>query len=162
MQLKTLLYLVSIIKIMHIKQTYLQELSHAIRKLEWIWYIFQYSNFGVTYIFKVPIVYYYLVISISNWWKIRHFSSKPLSWWYIHAHPESCKIIHQVSVQTLVCVCISITSCKNKNVHFRGAIWILKCIVLFLPYDRCHNGFPLDLARPKNKNNVESPPIFFI
>ena len=29
-----------------------------------------------------------------------------------------CKIIHQVSVQTLVYVCISITSCKNKIVHF--------------------------------------------
>ena len=74
------------------------------------------------YIFsKVPIVYYYLVISISNWWKIRHLSSKSLSWWYIHAHPVSCKIIHQVSVQTLVCICISITSCKNKIVHFRGS-----------------------------------------
>ena len=31
--------------------------------------------------------------------------------------PESCKIIYQVSIQTLVCVCISITSCKNKIVH---------------------------------------------
>ena len=71
--------------------------------------------------FKVPIVYYYLVISISNWWKIRHFLSKSLSWWYIHAHPESYKIIHQISVQTLVCVCISITSCKNKIVHFKGS-----------------------------------------
>ena len=70
MQLKTLLYLVSIIKIMYIEQTYLCVLSHELRKLEWIWYIFQYSNFGITYIFKVPIVYYYLVISISNWWKI--------------------------------------------------------------------------------------------
>ena len=32
-----------------------------------------------------------------------------------------CKIIHQVSVQTLVYVCISITSCKNKIVHFSGS-----------------------------------------
>ena len=95
-------------------------LSHELRKLELIWYDIS-SNiqiFGL-YICKVPIVYYYLVISISNWWKIIHLSSKSLSWWYIHAHPESCKIIHQVSVQTLVYVCISITSCKNKIVHFR-------------------------------------------
>ena len=121
---------------MHIEQTYLHVLSHAIRKLEWRWYIFQYSNFGVIYFFKVPIVYYYLVISIPNWWKIRHFSSKSLSWWYIHAHPESCKIIHQVSVQILVYVCISITSCKNKIVHFRGSDMDIKCTILFFPYDR--------------------------
>ena len=87
------------------------------------------------------IVYYYLVISISNWWKIRHYSSKSLSWWYIHTHPESCKIIHQVSVQTLVCVCISITSCKNKIIHFRGSDMDIKvhgtlfslCSVFFVP-----------------------------
>ena len=42
------------------------------------------------YIFKVQIVYYYLVLSISNWWNIKHYSSKSLSW-YIHAHPVSCK-----------------------------------------------------------------------
>ena len=34
---------------------------------------------GYLYISKVPIVNYYLVISISNWWKIRHYSSKFLS-----------------------------------------------------------------------------------
>ena len=34
---------------------------------------------GYLYISKVPIVNYYLVISISYWWKIRHFSSKFLS-----------------------------------------------------------------------------------
>ena len=78
-------------------------------------------NFLGLYIFKVPIVYYYLVISILNWWKIRHLSSKSLSWWYIHAYPVSYKIIYQVSVQTLICVCISITNCKNKIVYFRGS-----------------------------------------
>ena len=35
--------------------------------------------------------------------------------------PESCKIIQQVSVQTLVCVWINITSCKIKVVHFKGS-----------------------------------------
>ena len=83
--------------------------------------------------FRVPIVYYYLVISISNWWKIRHYSSKSLSWWYIHAHPECCKIIHQVSVQILVCVCISITSCKNKIVHFRGSDMDIKVHCTLFP-----------------------------
>ena len=82
------------------------------------------------------IVYYYLVISISNWWKIRHFSSKSLSWWYIYAYPESCKIIYQVSVQTLVCICISITSCKNNIVHFRRSDMDIKWTVLFFPYVR--------------------------
>ena len=49
MQLKTLLYLPSIIMIMHIEQTYLHVLSHELRKLKWIWYIFQYSISGVIY-----------------------------------------------------------------------------------------------------------------
>ena len=57
MQLKTLLYLASIIKIMYIEQTYLRALSHELRKLEWIWYIFKYYIFGIVYL-KVPIVYY--------------------------------------------------------------------------------------------------------
>ena len=43
MQLKTLLYLTSIIKKMHIEQIYLGMLSHKLRKLEWIWYIFQFN-----------------------------------------------------------------------------------------------------------------------
>ena len=81
------------------------------------------------------------MISISNWWKIRQLSSKSLSWWYIHAHPESCKIIHQVNVQTLVYVCISITSCKNKIIHFRGSDIDIKvhctlfplCSIFFVP-----------------------------
>ena len=103
--------------------------------MDMIWYdISSNIQFLGLYIFKVLIVYYYLVILISNWWKIRHFSSKFLSWWYIHAHPESCKIIHQVSVQTLVCVCISITNCKNKIVHFRGSDMDIKCTVLFFPF----------------------------
>ena len=49
MQLKILLCLANIIKIMHIEQTYLRALSHELRKLEWIWYIFQDSIFGVIY-----------------------------------------------------------------------------------------------------------------
>ena len=126
---------------MHIEQTNLYVLSHSIRKLEWIWYIFQYSIFEVIY-FKVLIVYYYLVISISNWWKIRHFSSKSLSLWYIRTQPESCKIIHQISVQTFVYVYISVTSCKIKIVHFRGAIWIFSALYSFsLLFDFCPTEF---------------------
>ena len=33
--------------------------------------------------------------------------------------PQILQIIHQVSIQTLVCVCISMTNCKIKIVHFR-------------------------------------------
>ena len=45
--IKCLFFLASIIKIIHIEQTYLHMLSHELRKLEWIWYIFQYSIFGL-------------------------------------------------------------------------------------------------------------------
>ena len=53
-----------------------------------------------------------IYLPIFNFWVI-------YSWWYIRAYPESCKIIHQVSVQTLVCLCLNITSCKIKIVHFK-------------------------------------------
>ena len=50
MQLKALLYLANIIKIMHIwADLFTRVLSLELRKLEWIWYIFQYSIFGVIY-----------------------------------------------------------------------------------------------------------------
>ena len=143
MQLKTLLYLISIIKIMHIEQTYLHALSHGLRKLEMIWYdISSNIQFLGLYIFKVPIVYYYLVILISNWWKIIHFSSKSLNWWYKHTHTVSCKIIRQVSGKTLVCVYISITNCKIKIFYFRGAIWTFSALYsFFLMFGFCPTGF---------------------
>ena len=100
-------------------------------------------NFLGYIFFKIPIVYYYLIISISNWWKIRHFSSKSLSWWYIHAYSESCKIIHQVSVQTLVFVYVSVLQNAILRLFISGvSIWTFSALhSFFLLIDFCPTGF---------------------
>ena len=68
-QLKALLYLISIIKKMHIEQTYLRALSLELRKLEWIWYIFC----------GRPILSE-LLCSFSIYWASSPFASKVRVW----------------------------------------------------------------------------------
>ena len=119
MQLKTLLYLISIVKIMCIEKTYLRVLSHELRKLEWIWYIFQYSIYGVIYFQSTNclLLFGYINLELMKDCTLLIKILKLM----IYVYPKSYKIIYQVSVQTLVCVCISITSCKNNVIYFKGS-----------------------------------------
>ena len=102
-------------------------LSHPIRKLEWIWYIFQYSIFVIIYFQSTNSLLLFGYIDLKLM-KDQILLIKILKLMIHIRSPVSCKIIHQVCVQTLICVCISITSCKNKIVHFRGAIWTFSAL----------------------------------